>query len=372
MASTAPKKGTGGKKRQPKKQKYDHQRASDVKPEPITYLEALGGDKLPRGMITLLAGRPDQGKSLLTALVASETTQGKIDADGVAVGSDVIFSNLEDSVTHVVRPRLEAAGADLEKVHFFHPFLPKDTGKLREKIEEVNAKLVILDPVAAHLGVSIYHDQEVRKALTPLTKVASETGCSMILIHHTVKKVSKNAHPLASIGGSGGGLPGAARVIYIFGINPESDDERVLLPIKFNIAAQPKGASFEVDEVTSKYAGKVIKTGRLNLLDDQVDVSSGLITKVLTAEGEAALSAEKRAIAAEFLTELLLDGQKNVADIRTAATVEAIAWRTLRRAAEEIAVVKTPHYVKGKKGVDHWTWELPPDHPALLSMDEPL
>lgn len=367
MASTPARKPTTRKTAKPKK--FAHQRASDVKPEPITYLSALGGNKLPKGMITLLAGRPDQGKSLLTAHLAASVTEDKIDDDGVTPGDNVIFSNLEDSVAHVVRPRLEAAGANLEKVHFWHPFLPKDSEKLREKIEEVDAKLVILDPVAAHLGVSIYHDQEVRKALTPLTKIASETGCCMVLVHHTVKKVSPNSHPLSSIGGSGGGLPGAARVIYIFGINPESDDERVLLPIKFNIASQPKGASFEIDEVTSKFGKQTITTGRLNLLHDAVDVNNTFIMKVLTAQGEAALSAEKRAIAAEWLTELLCTGPQRVDDLRKGATVEGVAWRTLRRAAEEIAVVKKPHYVQGKKGVDHWSWELPADHPALLNED---
>jgi len=182
-------------------------RASAVKPEAVRW---LWEDRIPLGTLTLIAGRPGQGKSLLTAYLAAE----------VSKKGDVIFSNLEDSLAQVVRPRLQVAGAKLDRVHFWTPILPADVDALETKIRRLKAKLVILDPIAAHLTVAIYSDQDVRRALTPLTAMAARTGCAIVAVHHTVKNVSKNAHPLQAIGGSSGGLTGAARAVFIFGPSP--------------------------------------------------------------------------------------------------------------------------------------------------------
>ena len=56
---------------------------------------------IPRGMITVVSGRPGDGKSIWAALLAAHVSQTEA----------VIFSNHEDHHGVVVRPRLEAAGA---------------------------------------------------------------------------------------------------------------------------------------------------------------------------------------------------------------------------------------------------------------------
>ena len=70
------------------------------------------------GSITVLAGDPGLGKSLLSLDLAALLSRGEL---GPRSAGDVLLLTAEDSRTHTVRPRLEAAGADLARVHFGGP-----------------------------------------------------------------------------------------------------------------------------------------------------------------------------------------------------------------------------------------------------------
>ena len=87
-------------------------RAADVKPEKLDFLWL---DRIPKGTITLIGGRPGQGKSLFTTCLAAQVTKR---------GGAVIMSNPEDQLASVKVPRLIAAEADPRLVHFW-------PGKLR-------------------------------------------------------------------------------------------------------------------------------------------------------------------------------------------------------------------------------------------------
>src|SRR5439155_22208500 len=89
-------------------------RAADVKPEPITWLWQR---RIPLGMITLVAGRPGEGKSLFACYLAAAASN---------TGS-VIYSTREDPLRQGTRPRLSAAGGKFERIHFFPPELPQDS-----------------------------------------------------------------------------------------------------------------------------------------------------------------------------------------------------------------------------------------------------
>jgi len=161
-------------------------------------------------MISLVAGMPGVGKSLFGYFLAASASRS----------GGVIFSTYEESLRKTARGRMEAAGARLERVHFWTPELPRDTDRLGEEIARQQADLVVLDPVAAHLSVSLAVDQDVRRALSPLKLVAEETNAAILLVSHTIKRPAQGAHPLDAIGGSGAGLRAAARVAYLFGRNP--------------------------------------------------------------------------------------------------------------------------------------------------------
>ena len=320
--------------------------------------------RIPQGTLALIVGTPGKGKSLFGVFLAAEVSRA---------GKNVIFSSREDSHSHVVRPRLEAAGADLSKVHRLEEviesehllMLPQDMDRFFEAVDKVDAKLVIFDMAANHLGVNVHNDQEVRKALTPLAKYAERTGCTFVFVHHALKKIPKNVSPLSVIGGPSGGLVGAAKAIFFFGISPQNEDERILVPVKMNFSELPPGMSFELDQLEweikeGPLQGKDISTGRLVMLSDDVRVPNPLA--VLQEGGATTESAEKRAMAGEWLTEILAKGHTKVDELKLMCSIEGISWRTLRRAADEIGIEKQKHgFGKGS----YTTWGLPDDHPAI-------
>jgi predicted ATP-dependent serine protease len=149
---------------------------------PEEAIEWLWMDRIPRGMITVVAGRPGAGKSLFSALLASHITQ---------LHEPVLVSFAEDHPNKLTRPRPRAAGAILDLVHVYRrsdrPWLPGDIDRLRARIKETGARLLVLDPVSEHLKRSIFNGQEVREALGPLATLAHETNVAVVLAHHTVK-----------------------------------------------------------------------------------------------------------------------------------------------------------------------------------------
>ncbi|EQD41768.1 hypothetical protein B1B_14385, partial [mine drainage metagenome] len=88
---------------------------SAIKPERVAWLWPA---RIPLGKLTLIAGDPGLGKSMLTAYIAAAISTGRTWADGThAPAGDVLIVNLEDGQADTTRPRLDAAGADVTRVH---------------------------------------------------------------------------------------------------------------------------------------------------------------------------------------------------------------------------------------------------------------
>jgi AAA domain-containing protein len=109
---------------------------------------------------------PDMGKGQIAAFITAAVTAA-VDLpcdEGSAPQGNVIWLNAEDGTRDTVLPRLIAAGADLERVHFVDAAhvagmdksfnLVTDLQLLRKTIEQIdNVNLVMIDPVSAYLGV---------------------------------------------------------------------------------------------------------------------------------------------------------------------------------------------------------------------------
>jgi AAA domain len=363
------------------------ERAEDVKPEAINWLWPVEGNlpesddnfrpgRIPGGMLTVIGGRPGRGKSMASAYFAADVSNRKTQRNGV------LLNNMEDPVAQVLRPRLEAAGANLHNVHFFNFVLPKDdlgieqqVEMLRSMIYALNIGLIICDPIAACLAVSLYNDQEVRRVLSPLTKMLAETGTAMLAIAHVNKHISKNADPQAAFGGSGGGLMGAARAAYAFDRDPSDETVRVMASVKFNLGPEPEGSiAFDMESEEWRLGSgkdeKVIRTGKLAYLHDAHPATA---QQILTgkAEGDDGVPAEKKAIAAEWVTAYLVTYRTQQGEwpaakvVREDAAEEGISLMTLKRASQEVGVVKAR---KGFGPGSYIEWSLPDDHPDMQQL----
>ena len=155
-----------------------------------------------------------------------------------------------------MRPRLEAAGADLTRIVALTSIpsadgprpvtLPDDLDVVRAEIARVGAVLVVVDPLMAFLtgNADAHRDQDVRRALVPLVALAEETGVAIVLIRHLVK--SGGTNPLYRGGGSIG-IVGACRSGLLVMSDPEVEGTRILTSTKSNLSAPPASLAYRLE-----------------------------------------------------------------------------------------------------------------------------
>jgi hypothetical protein len=275
---------------------------------PARELAWLWRQWIPRGAITILDGDPGLGKSTVTIDLAARLSNGwqMPPAGGPCAGAEaesVLLLNAEDDPGNTIRPRLEAAGANLHRVHLFDrlelgnitrpPVLPTDLEMIKSNIKAFGITLVIVDPFLAYLdgGIDAHKDQDVRRCLHVLKEIAAETGAAILLIRH----LNKLGHNTAMYRGGGSiGITGAARSALIVGRHPDQPDLRVIASTKSNLGPPPRSLMYQLESV-----GNVAR------------IAWGAETDLTANDILFHPSAQKRTVgsqAAEAIKELLADG----------------------------------------------------------------
>ncbi|HEX2237134.1 MAG TPA: AAA family ATPase, partial [Gammaproteobacteria bacterium] len=108
--------------------------AADVKPELITW---LWPGRIAIGKLSIIAGDPGLGKSMITIAMATHVTRGTpwpVDLSTCPIG-DVLMLSAEDDPADTIRPRLDAAGADVKRVRLLSMIRDVDshTGEITER-----------------------------------------------------------------------------------------------------------------------------------------------------------------------------------------------------------------------------------------------
>ena len=90
-------------------------RCADVVPEPIKW---LWPQRFALGKLSLIAGHPGLGKSQLVLDLAARVSTAREwpCKTGRAPLGNVVILSAEDDLTDIIRPRLDAAGADVNRV----------------------------------------------------------------------------------------------------------------------------------------------------------------------------------------------------------------------------------------------------------------
>jgi len=237
---------------------------ADVQAETV---EWLWQDRIPLGKLTILDGDPSLGKSVITMDLAARVTTGTSfpngnvgDVDHVGnldhldhLGGVVILS-AEDGLADTIKPRLDAAGADTSRIVAISTVpdgkesertiaIPEDIVTIEAAIRRVDAKLVIIDPLMAFLSGEAHKDQDVRKALTPLARMAEATGVAVLVVRHLNKQQGGKA---IYRGGSSIGIIGAARSGLVVEEHPDNKDLRVLAMNKSNLAVKAASLTYSI------------------------------------------------------------------------------------------------------------------------------
>jgi RecA-family ATPase len=322
---------------------------SEVEPEKVSWLWER---RIPLGKITVLDGDPGNGKSVLATDLAARLTVGHLFPDGQPCeAAGVVILNAEDGLADTVRPRLDAAGGDAERVLSLATAntqegderllsIPEDIPLIEEGVQFMGAKLVVVDPLMAFLSAThnAHKDQDVRRALAPLARVAERNGAAVLLVRHLNKAVGNKA---LYRGGGSIGIIGAARSGLLVGQHPEDEDLRVLAGQKSNLSPPPKSLAYKITEAPNGAARIEYK----GVTDAKAET---LLSVAVNPEERSALDE-----AIQFLRDELRGGPVMVNAIKQRARNSGITERTLLRAKRALSVISQ------KEGDGGWSWHLP-------------
>lgn len=152
---------------------------SEVKGERVRW---LWEGRLPVGKVTLLDGEPGAGKSLLALDLAARVSCGHampLNHTKPQEPADVALFNADDGLADTVRPRLEAAGADLSRVHCF------DGEISASDLSRIRPALIVVDPLAVYLCLD--RGAHPRVVLKQITELARESGASVLAVQFLPK-----------------------------------------------------------------------------------------------------------------------------------------------------------------------------------------
>ena len=335
----------------PTKEKEDEQVGvlmSTVKAERVEWLDP---GRLARGKLTITDGDPGEGKSTRTFDMAARVTRGlELPDCGTCPQGGVVIVNLEDGLGDTLRPHLDVAGADTDRVlaiqevngHSFN--LAEDLWALEQAIRRMSAIYVVLDPLTAMLGkgTDVYKDSDVRRILAPLALLAERTGAAIDVQRHLTKGTG-TGNPIYRGGGSIG-IIGAARVGLLIAPDRDTPDVKVLAVTKSNLCRKAPSLAFIIEEIMVPGLGGVPRIKWLG--------ASSKSAVDLLAPIDHPSPKQERAV--NFLRQMLEAGPVDANTIWTAAAKRNIGARLVNQAKTALGVFD---YKIGLQG--GWVWELP-------------
>lgn len=299
---------------------------------------------VPRGKITILDGDPGLGKSTLSLDLVARRSRGDEmpyeEPPGAAAETSLIVSG-EDDIADTIKPRLRAAGAEMSRVATLAlrqdeqgrplPFsVPEDMPRLKNAIGETQATFVVIDPITAFLSehVQSHNDASVRKAMTPLTMLAQESGAAFLLLRHLNKDTSTTKALYR--GGGSIGFTGSARSVLLAAEKPEGEGVMVLAQTKGNLARRGRALSLEWRLVSWDADPEIPRTKWLG--------ESPLSADDLLRRPDARHDNHAQREAAAFLEAALADGPRSSQEVVTEARGIGITETTLKRARSRLNV----------------------------------
>jgi putative DNA primase/helicase len=330
--------------------------ASDIKPEKTVW---IWKDLIAEGCVTVVAGYPGTAKSQIAGMLAAKVSKGGTwpCGGGSAPEGDVVMLISEDDLGKTILPRLRAANANLERVHFFgqhddpdHEPIdlsnPEDFDRIGLFIEKQRrTKLLIVDPASAFFGHAANNMGSARKLVTQLNHWANHWGIGIVLVCHLTRSGGKKA--LSMIGGSSA-IPAVARAVYMAMDGKPGSKYRLLACVKNNLARGNITLRYRIE--TKRAAG--LETTRIMWHPKRLQMTADEALAKVRGNGSKAAPRPVE----ELLKGLLANGKRAVSEVVAKGKASGFTKKRLDTAAKHLAVVKTnTGYGQSKK----WFWELP-------------
>ncbi len=309
-------------------------RMSEVQSQEI---EWLWYPFIPYGKLTIIQGDPGDGKTTMVLNLAAKLSKGEALDENMKVTEpvNVIYQTAEDGLADTVKPRLELAGADCERIIVIDESdksLSMVDERLEEAIVRTGARLLILDPIQAYLGggMDMNRANEARDMTKKLGALAEKTKCAIILIGH-MNKASGNKAAYRGMGSID--FFAVARSVLLVGRVEGVPNTRAVVQIKNNLAAFGHPKAFALSEEGFQWLG-----------DYEITVDEVL--------GGIAPKANKMELAKQMLRELAETHSAVLSnEIFDRADELGISKRTLENAKKELGI-------RARKINNAWYWEL--------------
>jgi hypothetical protein len=327
---------------------------ADVTPEPINW---LWPGRIACGKVSMVAGDPGLGKSLVTLDIAARVTQGKrwpVDNTPCPVG-DVVLLSAEDDAADTIRPRLDAVGANVRRVHLLQAvYAVSDDGNITmrsfslrrdlnalDKVltDKPDCALVIVDPISAYLdGTDSHNNADVRALLAPLGEIAARHKVAVVCVAHLNKGGQQNAMYRVT-----GSLAFVAAARSVLAVTKDQADpaRRLVLPVKNNLGADTLGLAYRIHPVNG-----------LPVVEWEPEPVSVSIEEALAPTD----TNEERSVtdeAVDWLRGLLGDGPMKASDVQKEARQAGISDKALRRARKRLGIKPKKRQFSGG-----WEWAL--------------
>lgn len=331
-------------------------RLADIAPQPISW---LWPGRVALGKLTLIAGDPGLGKSLLTATMAATVSKGYIwplTNTASPIGSVVLLS-AEDDPADTIRPRLDAAEADCTRIHVLQAIrdtdsaglpierafsLKRDIAALEELLLSLpDCHLIVIDPISAYLeGADSHNNTDVRGLLAPLAKLASGHNVAIVLVQHLNKSSGGSAmyRAMGSVA-----FVAAARAAYIVTKDQNDPERRLVMPTKNNLAKDSTGLAYSVRTAENGAPMIAWEMEPVTITADEA------LTPVPSDEEKSGTD-----WATSILEGLLSKGSMLVSEIKEETKAAGITEKMLRRAREKLGLKTHKSDFKGG-----WVWSLP-------------
>lgn len=326
--------------------------AAAIEPKAVQW---LWRGRLPIGHLTLFAGAPEIGKSMVTLDIVTRLTTGADWPDGEANGrivKSLIFS-AEDGMADTIIARLVWFGAARGHIHVVkrmrqiddsgeisrRPFnIKTDLAQVEKYLDKyAEAKLIVIDPVSSYMaGTDTHKNADVRvDVLDKLAELAERREVAVLAVSHLNKAGSNgNASGLDRIAGSIA-FPAAARTVWGFTRDLDDPDRRLMLFGKTNIYRPMSGLAFHI--VEREGGGIRVQWQDKPVVENFKEHSEREAEQQHDRGGQG----RKLDLAKDVWREMLRGGARSYADIEQRARELGISEGTLKRAKWELGVKMT-------------------------------
>jgi hypothetical protein len=296
---------------------------------------------VPLGEITVIAGPPGIGKGTVAADIVARVTTGRLMpfGDEMWAPGNVLWCETEDSASHTLAPRFEAARADKSRIRIAKigdPLL----ADLRKTITENEVRMVVMSPFVSFLpGLEDANSELASRAvLQTLLYTVDGTKCAILGIMHPNKQVT--AATLHRIMGSTA-FVAFVRSVMVIGVK---DDQKRLAHAKHNLTVRGKDLLYSITDTGANPDDGLI-CAEWSVAPDNCCVESLWNSKP-----------EKRARTSDWLiAHLMLHGEQPANDVINAGIAAGYTAAAIMKACQRSRKVKSrrEHY-RGS-----WLWSVP-------------